>query len=179
MSRGVATRYAPALVALHWVTALIIFGLLGLGFFVLADMPNADPAKLGILKLHMAGGMLVFVLTILRYLVRAWSARPAPASTGSPFLDRLAAIMHSSLYAVVILMIVSGWSTGFLIRGAFLPNGALPASFAELPTFQAHAFLAALLSLLILAHVAAALYHQFALKDRLFARIWFGRHTVA
>ena len=43
MSRGVASRYQPVLVALHWLLALMIIGLLCLGFFVLANMPNTDP----------------------------------------------------------------------------------------------------------------------------------------
>ena len=40
MNRGVASRYQPALVALHWLLALMIIGLLCLGFFVLAKMTN-------------------------------------------------------------------------------------------------------------------------------------------
>ncbi len=56
MSRALASRYQPVLVALHWLLALMIIGLLCLGFFVLADMPNTDPKKLDILVWHMAGG---------------------------------------------------------------------------------------------------------------------------
>jgi cytochrome b561 len=179
VSRALASRYQPVLVALHWLLALMIIGLLCLGFFVLADMPNTDPKKLDILVWHMAGGMFVLVLMILRFIIRRWSARPATATTGSPLLDRLASIAHRSLYVIVFLMIASGWSTGWLISGAFQPNGEpLPDSFAVFPTFQAHAVLAALLAILIAAHVAAALYHQFALKDGLFRRMWFGQRTI-
>lgn len=179
MSRALASRYQPVLVALHWLLALMIIGLLCLGFFVLANMPNTDPKKLDILVWHMSGGMFVLVLMILRFIIRTWSARPAAAATGSPLLDRLAAIAHTSLYVIVLLMIASGWSTGWLISGAFQPNGEpLPSSFAVLPTFQIHAVLAALLAILIAAHIAAALYHQFVLKDGLFRRMWFGQRTI-
>ena len=61
MSRAIASRYQPVLVALHWLLALMIIGLLCLGFFVLADMPNTDPKKLVILVWHMTGGMFVLV----------------------------------------------------------------------------------------------------------------------
>jgi cytochrome b561 len=47
-----------------------------------------------------------------------------------------------------------------------------------LPTFRAHAALATLLAILIAAHIAAALYHQFVLKDGLLRRMWFGRRTI-
>ena len=54
----------------------------------------------------------------------------------------------------------------------------LPNTFAVAPTFQAHAVLATLLAILIAAHIAAALYHQFVLKDGLFRRVWFGQRTI-
>lgn len=179
MSRALASRYQPVLVTLHWLLALMIIGLLCLGFFVLANMPNTDPEKLDILVWHMTGGMFVLVLMILRFIIRIWSARPAPATIGSPLLDRLASIAHYSLYAIVFLMTASGWSTGWLISGAFQPHGApLPDTFAALPTFQAHAVLALLLTILIAGHISAALYHRFVLKDGLFRRMWFGERTV-
>ena len=152
MSRALASRYQPVLVALHWLLALMIIGLLCLGFFVLADMQNTDPRKLDILVWHMSGGMLVLVL---------------------------ASMAHKSFYVIVFLMIATGWSTGWLISGVFQPDGEpLPDTFAVFPTFQAHAVLATLLTILIAAHVAAALYHQFVLKDGLFRRMWFGERTI-
>jgi cytochrome b561 len=104
MSRALASRYQPVLVALHWLVALMIIGLLCLGFFVLADMPNTDPRKLDILVWHMSGGMFVLVLMILRVIIRIWSARPAIATIGSPLFDQLASIAHKSFYVIVFLM---------------------------------------------------------------------------
>jgi cytochrome b561 len=142
-------------------------------------MPNSDPNKLEILVWHMSGGMFVLVLMILRLIIRRWSARPATAATGSPQLDRLASIGHAGFYVIVFLMIATGWTTGWLISGVFQPNGgSLPDSFAVLPSFRAHAALATLLAIMIVVHIAAALYHQFALKDGLFRRMWFGRRTI-
>lgn len=179
MSRALASRYQPVLVALHWVLALMILGLLCLGFFVLANMPNTDPQKLDILVWHMTGGMFVLALMILRVIIRIWSARPATATTGSRRLDRLASIAHAGLYAIVFLMIASGWFTGWLISGSFQRNGPpLPQSFALLPSFQVHATLAVVLAVLIAVHIAAALYHQFVLKDGLFRRMWFGERRI-
>jgi cytochrome b561 len=86
---------------------------------------------------------------------------------------------HAGLYVIVFLMIASGWATGWIISGVFQPNGgSLPESFAVLPTFQAHAALAAILALLIAAHTAAALYHHVVLKDGLLRRMWFGGRSI-
>jgi cytochrome b561 len=179
VSRAISSRYPPVLVALHWLIALLIIGLLCLGFLVLANMPNTDPKKLVILVWHMTGGMCVLVLMILRVIIRTWSARPATATTGSRPLDRLASIAHTSLYVIVFLMIASGWFTGWLISSSFQRNGPpLPQSFALLPTFQVHATLAVLLVILIAGHIAAAIYHQFVLKNGPFRRMWFGERTI-
>jgi cytochrome b561 len=178
VSGALASRYQPVLVALHWLLALMIIGLLCLGFFVLAHMPSSDPKKLEILVWHMSGGMFVLVLMILRFVIRIRSAHPAAAATGSPVLDRLASIAHHSLYVIVFLMIASGWITGWFISSAFEPNGHLPDNLAVFPSFRAHAVLATLLTILIVAHVAAAFYHQLVLKDRLFRRMWFGERLI-
>jgi cytochrome b561 len=179
---ALASRYQPVLVALHWLLALMIIGLLCLGFFVLATMPNTDPKKLDILMWHMAGGMFVLTLMIVRFIIRTWSARPAAATTGLPLLDRLASIAHYSLYVIVFLMIASGYCTGIIAglnRSVFQRDGEpLPNTFALFPTFQAHAVLGVLLTILIAGHVCAALYHQFVLKDGLFRRVWFGQRTI-
>ncbi len=47
------SRYHPLLVAPHWVVAVLIFVTLSIGFFVLASTPNADPQKIGVLRVHM------------------------------------------------------------------------------------------------------------------------------
>jgi len=118
-------------------------------------------------------------LMIPRLVIRIFSARPAPAATGSPLLDRLAPLAHNAMHSIVFLMIATGWTTGWLISDVFQPNGgSLPGSFAVFPTFQAHAVLAALLVFLITGHIAAALYHQVVLKDGLFRRMWFGLRTI-
>lgn len=177
MSRAVASRYQPVLVALHWLIALLIIGLLCIGFFVLADWPNSDPKKLDILVLHMSGGMIVLALMLLRVAVRWGSAKPAPA--GPPPLDWLAGVTHATLYLIIFGMIASGFVTGYLISSAFAPGGKpLPESFTVLPSFQIHAILATGLAILIVGHIGAALYHQFALKDGLFRRMWFGARTI-
>jgi cytochrome b561 len=178
---ALASRYQPALVALHWLLALMIVSLLCVGVFA-RSLPNASPIKLDVLTLHMAGGTSVLLLMVLRFVIRVRSARPAPATIGSSRLDRLARITHYSFYAIILLMYASGFSTE-LISGlnhiVFEHSGApLPRTFSVYPTFQVHAALAGLLALLIAGHIAAALYHQTVRKDGLLRRMWFGARTI-
>ena len=167
-----ASRYHPLLVVLHWLLAILILAALAVGFFGLAAMPNADPAKIAVLRWHMAGGMLILALMLVRLFVRLVTAKPAPA-------NRLASLVHYAFYLLVVLMVGTGFATGLLAglpEIVFAGSGApLPATFAVYPTFQAHFWLATLLAALIVLHVLAALYHQLVQRDGLLRRMGLGR----
>ena len=69
------TRYHRVLVALHWLLAIMIGFQLGFGYFLIAKIPNSDPAKLSPLALHMGLGTAVIVLLVIRLITRADWAR--------------------------------------------------------------------------------------------------------
>ncbi|MFP3568456.1 cytochrome b [Paraburkholderia sp. SIMBA_030] len=176
------SRYHPLLVTLHWLLALLITGALVVGFFGLAATPNTDPQKIGVLRLHMAGGMLILGLMAIRFVVRMLSARPARATSGHPSLDRIVPLFHYGFYVLVVAMVATGFATGILAglpAIVFAGSGApLPPSFAIYPTRVAHGYLAVVLVGFIALHVVAALYHQFSKKDRLLGRMWFGHRAI-
>jgi cytochrome b561 len=173
-SRHHPSRYHWALVTLHWLLALLIVAALAVGFLGLAAMSNAQPAKIAVLRWHMAGGMLILALMIIRLVVRLATAKPAPA-------HRVAAVVHWGFYLLVVLMVGTGFATGLaagLPEIVFAGSGApLPESFAGYPTFQAHFWLATLLLGLIVLHVGAALHHQLIQRDRLLRRMGYGRRV--
>jgi cytochrome b561 len=172
------SRYSPALVAFHWVLAVLIIAVLPVGFLVLAPMPNTDPQKLQLLMFHMAGGMFILTLMVIRFIVRMTSDRPAAQSIGNAAADRLAPVTHYGFYVLILLMAATGLATALtagLNRSVFQHSGEpLPADFDAIPVFGAHEFFATLLVVFIVLHVLAALYHQFVRKDGLFRRMWFG-----
>jgi cytochrome b561 len=176
-------RYHPLLVALHWVLALLIVGALLVGFFGLAEAPDAGPQKIRLLRLHMAGGMLILALTSVRLIVRMGTARPAAAVIGHPLLDRLRPALHHGLYLLVFLLVGTGFATAILsglneiVFGS--PGKPLPSHLSIYPTFVAHGALAAILAGLVGLHVVAALYHHVVRGDGLFQRMSFGRRVSA
>ncbi len=174
-------RYHPLLVTLHWLLAFLIIAALALGFFALAPIPNSDPQKIDVLRAHMIGGMSILALMAIRFGVRMLTSRPPHATTGYPFLDRIAPLTHYGFYVLILLMVGTGFATAIL---AGLPDivfgrsGApLPTEFRIYPTRVAHGYLAVLLVGLITLHVLAALYHQLVRNDGLLRRMWFGRRT--
>lgn len=174
-------QYHPLLVSLHWLLALMLLSMLGMGTFVLTSIPNSDPEKLFALKGHMTGGMLVLVLMLARLGTRFFSATPAPAATHNALLDMLGKLTHFLLYLLVFAMAFSGMA---LSAQAGLPaivfggEGVLPASFNEFKPRLAHGFIAKALIALIALHVSAAIYHHFVKKDGLLSRMWFAKKSA-
>ncbi len=175
------TRYHPALVALHWITGLMVIGLLIAGIAVLESMPNSNPEKVQLLAYHMAGGMIVLVLMLARIVLRRRTRAPLPADTGNPLLNQAGRLAHIALYVLVIGMSLSGLAFS---RMAGLPDIVFGGSGAPLPeNFDAywpraiHGLFALLLQVLILLHILAALWHQFIRKDGLMSRMTFGKRT--
>lgn len=169
--------YGAVAIAIHWVSALAVFGLLASGL-VMEAMPN-DAGKTGLLRTHAVIGALVLLLTLLRILWW-WLADTRPAApTGMPPLQaRAAHLMHGLFYVTLIVMGASGIATIMLSGAGAILTGTEP---GPLPDFggyaprAAHGIVAFLLMALIAAHVLAALYHQLVLRDRLLARMGIGR----
>jgi cytochrome b561 len=168
------SRYHPLLVTLHWVLAVLIIAELSSGFFGLAATSNSDPQKIGLLRVHMPGGVLIVALTVIRFILRRRTSRPVEATTGYPLLERIAPISYYGLYILIVLIVGTGFATA-VIAGlgeiVFGPSGVpLPDSLMIYPTFVAHVLFALLLVGFIILHVLAALYHQFVKKDGLLLR---------
>ncbi|MGB0847522.1 MAG: cytochrome b [Thiolinea sp.] len=174
-------RYHPFLVMLHWLLAVLLIAALFMGSNVLSEIPNSDPEKLFSLRMHMSIGAIILVLTLIRLVVRLKSKKPPHADIGNALLNKLGVLAHYVLYLLVILMAASGIAISVL---AGLPDivfggsgAALPTSFDAFPPRAMHGIIAKLLMLTIIAHVLAALYHQFVRKDSLLSRMWFGERS--
>ncbi len=173
------TRYHPALVALHWLLAILIILALTMGKIVLAHTPNADPAKIGDLQGHMIIGISILALMAIRLVVRLMTKRPPEADIGSEMLNKGATIAHYILYLLVFAMAVTGLATAntaglpdIIFFGSGTP---LPVNFDDIFTRNVHKALSLVLILVIASHILAAFYHQAVRKDSLFSRMWFGK----
>lgn len=175
------TKYHPALVALHWVMAIMIVMALIFGNFLVGPTSSADPAKAEILVGHMSVGLILGSLLVIRLILRLRTAQPPHATTGNAALDTLGRLTHWVLYGFVALMILSGLGMAFgagLFPIVFGGSGdPIPEGLSDMAFAMIHDLVSNLLLLLLLLHVAAALYHQFYLRDGLFRRIWFGKRS--
>lgn len=166
-------RYGVVAAAIHWLTALAVLLLLASG---LTAANAGAAAPLNLVRIHVALGISVVVLTLLRivwWLV--FDDRPADVG-GMPRWQAIAAhSVHYLLYGVVLVMGASG--IGLLVLSNALPalaGGAPLPDFASFPPLAVHSSAAKALIGLVILHVAAALFHQFVRRDRLLARMRVG-----
>ena len=174
------TRFHPIIVALHWLLAAMILLALFAGNFLLEALPNSDPAKLDGLRAHMTIGIAIGALMLIRLITRFATTLPPHADTGNALLNLAGRVAHWGLYLLVFAMVSTGLG---IAQFAGLPaivfggEGALPATFDDLPPRAAHGVFGILLVLLILGHIAGWLYHLVFVKDRLLSRMWFGKRS--
>ena len=159
--------------ALHWGSALLVFGLFGLGLWM-SGLDFFDSAARPAYALHKSGGVLLLALLVVRLLWRLVS--PAPAPLVSSNAQRLVTTaVHGLLYAGVLALCVSGYllataeGRSIEVFGLFSlpPLLALPDELAG----EAHELLAWALILLSGLHAAAALYHHVVLGDATLRRM--------
>ena len=161
-----------ALRAIHWASALLVLSAWVVGS-AMEEFPRGGGREEA-MQVHYTLGVLVLGFALLRILRHA--AAPAAPIEG-PAWQRLAATgMHVALVALTLALPLSGlldrWARGRPV--SILGGIPLPAPF-EIPGGrlwgEAHEVLANLLLAAIAAHVIAALWHQFVLKDRAIARM--------
>ena len=170
------TSYHPIAKALHWVMALAIFGLLALGF-VMSDMP-LSPEKLQYFSWHKWAGISIFLLVWVRLAWRLLNPPPAYASSMPRLLQMLAHAGHFALYALMIVIPLSGWLMSSAkgvqtVRFGVLPIPDLLSRDKELGHLleEIHSLLNWGLVALILGHVGAALKHHFIDRDDILTRM--------
>lgn len=169
-------RYTRTAITLHWTMALLIFTTFPLGVYM-QDLP-ISPDKLRLYSYHKWIGVTLFLLVLLRILWRA-THRPPPLLDSMPHWEKIAAhSAHSLLYALMIIIPLSGWlmSSAKGVQTVWfgvLPLPDLVAKNKELGDLLqgVHVGLNFLLLGLILAHAGAALKHHFIERDETLARM--------
>ncbi|WP_162245119.1 cytochrome b/b6 domain-containing protein [Devosia sp. Root436] len=170
------TRYGAVAIAIHWLTAIAIIGMLASG--LTAANTGDEAVKLNLLRGHAIMGVLIGVLTLLRIVWwLAFDQRPADAAGLSRGQSLASHVVHYGLYAVILVMVASGIATVILSGGGAQLAGAAPLplpDFTLAPPFSVHGLLARGLLVLLAGHIGAALWHQFVRRDRLLARMGVG-----
>jgi cytochrome b561 len=167
-------RYPVRTRILHWLTALLVFATLLIGFAMVNSL--GDYAML--VGLHMTLGITILVIVVARVANRFTHRVPPLPSTVGTLERKLVLGSELSMYALLLAQPLVGWA---MVSAAGRPvtvfgRWELPgiAPFDAHTYFllrQTHSVLAYLLVLTIAAHVSAILLHTLTLRDGMLSRM--------
>jgi len=168
--------YGLLSIAIHWVSAVLILFLFGLGIYMV-DLSYYDDWYHKGPELHISLGLVVLLLMLVRVVWRI--INPTPEELSAKRAQNVAAkFVKLGLYAFIFIVLISG----YLITTA----EGQPASMFNLIKFPVltelssqnvdlagviHEYLAWGIVLLVALHVAGALLHHFVIRDRTLVRM--------
>jgi cytochrome b561 len=174
MERAASPNYSGTAILLHWLVALGIVAALVL----IWSLPGRnDPNRAVVLAYHKTAGTAVLVIAAMR-LARRLRRPVAPYPGLSPLERRLSGLTHAALYALMVLMPVTGYVFSTLEGQdlALFNLVSIPPTLAKdralaraietihvLGQWLVYAFVAL--------HVAGALVHRFVRRDGVLARM--------
>ena len=169
-------KYGATAKWLHWLIGIIAIIMLIFGQG-LESMPL--DARQQIIMGHSGLGTLVLLLMIVRWSWRLSHEPPGPTPTMGAWQIRLSRWMHWSLYVLLLLQPIFGILQAMYLTdyevvafGLIDYSGMVEDDAGRARLFHVlHGLNAAIISLLVIGHVLAGLYHHFVQKDDVFRRM--------
>lgn len=169
------TNYDNVAVALHWTTAALV-----LIQFVSAITWDYFPhdTQETLQSVHVSLGVLLTAVIVARLVWRLMPGHQIP-SLEIGWIRLASKGVHYLLYALLVAQVVSGflfrWAQGHPV--SFFGLFGIPGPFGRLPRperhtiNQIHEYIGWAIVIIAFAHALAALYHHYALKDRVLRRM--------
>lgn len=176
MNSSTPTRYPLFSRVLHWLLAVLLMGMVTLGYYM--KSLSMSPTKFQLYSWHKWTGICILALVVLRLLWR-WTHRlpsmPDSMSSGSIWAAKFG---HFLLYALMLAIPLTGWLMSSAkgiptVMFGLYPLPDLIAKDKELGNtlVNIHIWLNYCLISMVVLHVLAALKHQFIDRDGLFSRV--------
>lgn len=185
--QGTPHRFGALAKLFHWTSAAAFIGAYLVVYYVIWFMDDEQPESLVVLNVHWMLGILVGALVLPRLLWKLLDVQPDDAP-GSTLEHRLAHLAHWGLYALLIVMPLTGYigtsmatDFGWFSVPSFRDTNLfhwLMATFGltwegfEAPVDVVHHFVGKWVAwVVVLLHVVAALFHHLVRKDRVLVRM--------
>lgn len=153
-------RWSKLMVALHWVSAGLLAGLLIVGS-TMVDLAPDSPVRPVLGRLHAVGGVTLALLTLARLLRKQLGTRPAPLPL-APLHRAGVGLVQALIYVAIFGMGASGLGTALGSDWhSYLDGTPLSApDLSHLLSRKVHGALAWGLVLLVGAHVVGVVVQQ-------------------
>jgi cytochrome b561 len=175
IGRGATGRYNAPAQLLHWLTALVIFTTIPLGW-IIAHMGRDAPNHHVFIFFHKSFGMLALALIIARLIWRGLRKPPPLPDWTAKWEIGLAHATHVFLYLIFIVMPVSGYiassANGHMVSFFGLPLPLLPEDKSLAKTANdIHLAGQYLVYFFLAAHLVGIVWHVAFRKDGYLARM--------
>jgi cytochrome b561 len=175
--RNSPSNYGLFSVVMHWGMALLVFGMFGLGVWMV-DLGYYSSWRQTAPDLHKSLGLLLFALLLLRLLWRFCSPPPLALSSYSRVTRLAASVVHGLLLLGLLALMVAGYlistaeGRGISVFGWF----EVPAVFSAFNdqadlAGAVHKYVAWALVITAGLHAIAALKHHFIDRDQTLKRM--------
>lgn len=168
-------QYSKRTAVTHWLVFLLVLAALSLGLYLNASENTAQ--KLSLFPVHFLIGDTILLVTLLRIYFRKKDGEPAPANA-NPLLNKFAVIVHSGLNISIIAVAITGMVTAVksgVLQAMKAGDPTLIPDFSKVEAKEFHELFIGITVVLLAIHIAAAVYHQFIVKDSLLRRIMIRR----
>lgn len=161
---------------LHWLVAFGLIATFSVGFYM--QGLSLSPEKLKLYSWHKWAGISLFILIVIRLAWRISHPAPALPDTMKPIEKFIAHAGHGLLYALMLIIPISGWLMSSALGVQTVWFGVLPLPDLVLKNetlgellLNLHVIFNYTLLLAVIGHIAAALQHHFIKKDQILKRM--------
>ena len=160
----------------HWIVALAMIGMLGLGLY-LANLVSDKETKGYLLSIHKSVGVLVLLYGTWRVVWRLRQGFPSPVASFPAWQERVSKLSHYGLLLCIVFMPFSGLMASLFadravdVFGLFTIPAIGDVKLIKSGFFTLHRLAGYGMVALIALHVAAALKHHFVDRDRTLVRM--------
>lgn len=175
--RNAADRFGWVSIGLHWVTAVLVLGLLSVGYYMVG-LDYYDPNYHRLPNLHKSTGMVLASVLLVRVGWHLWGGLPRSLPSLAAWERQLSWVTHKLLYVFLIGSILSGYLMS-TAKGAdvdvfgLFSVPALPALLDQQEDVAGwwHEIFVYGTAGLVALHVAGALKHHFIDRDSTLKRM--------
>src|SRR5258708_38324849 len=109
MNNNVVQRYTMPAITLHWIIAILVLVMIGLGLYM-TGIPRGTPERTFYYNLHKSIGVTVAVLVLIRLCWRFRTPPPPLPSSVPAWQVQASKLSHALLYLCLVLIPLSGVS---------------------------------------------------------------------
>jgi cytochrome b561 len=169
-------RYSPAMQALHWLVAALMFAVLPLAW-AMTSLPRTAADREMLFTLHKSIGVTILAVMTIRIALRAMGPIPGEPATMPRWMALCAVASHWLLYAALFVMPISGYvlsSAGgspVSYFGLFTLPAIPPSQALEALGRSVHLTVQWAVYTLIALHILATVWHVAVRRDALLERV--------